>query len=224
MTRGSIGVLGGTFNPIHVGHLRMAETLRDLFVFDRFVFIPSAIPPHKPLERLLPARDRCEMVRLATVDNPRFEVSDLELARSGASYSVQTIEALREAFGEATAIHFTMGDDAFAEIETWKDWRRIFTLADLIVVSRPGSGKSFREQLLPVEAREAFCYSPEDDSYRHASGRKVFFRDVGALQVSSTAIREMVRAGRSIRYLVPDAVREYIERHRLYLEPDAGAG
>ncbi len=223
MTRGSIGILGGTFDPIHVGHLRMAEALRDLFALRRFVFIPSAVPPHKPAERLSPTGDRYEMVKLATADNPSFEVSDLELRRGGTSYSVQTLEALREEFGGAADIFFTMGDDAFAEIETWKDWRRIFTLVHLVVVARPGPGKSFPERLLPVEAREAFCYSPDDDSYGHSSGRKVFFRDIGALQVSSTAIREMVRAGRSIRYLVPDAVREYIERHHLYLEPDAGA-
>jgi nicotinate-nucleotide adenylyltransferase len=223
MTRGSIGVLGGTFNPIHVGHLRMAEALRDLFALGRFIFIPSAVPPHKPAERLCAARDRYEMARLATADNPALEVSDLELRRGGTSYSVETLQALREELGEAVDIFFTMGDDAFAEIETWKDWRRIFTLVHLVVVARPGLGPSFPERLLPVEAREAFCYSPDDDSYGHSSGRKVFFRDIGALPVSSTAIRKMVRAGRSIRYLVPDAVREYLERHRLYLEPDSGA-
>lgn len=219
---GRIGVLGGTFNPIHVGHLRMAQTLSEDFSLDPFIFIPSAIPPHKTLEDLCPGEIRLQMVRVATAGNPCFRVSDLELARGGASYSVDTLEALRKEYGGETEIFFAMADEAFAEIETWKDWGRLFSLANLIVVRRPEGSDADPAELLPVEVREAFCYSRADDAYRHVSGKRVYFREVGALRISSTGIRQRVREGRSIRYLVPEGVRELIRQHGLYLNPDTG--
>jgi nicotinate-nucleotide adenylyltransferase len=223
--RGSprIGLLGGTFNPIHLGHLRMAESLCEAFSLRPFVFIPSAIPPHKSQEGLSPGDLRLEMVRIATAGNPALGVSDLELRRGGTSYSVETLESLREEHGAGAELHFAMGDDAFAEIETWKEWPRIFTMTHIIVVARPGAGERAPQDLLPVEARDAFCYSEKEDAFMHSSGKKVFFRDVGALPISSTIIREFVRTGRSIRHLVPEGVREFIQRHGLYLKPDPGA-
>jgi nicotinate-nucleotide adenylyltransferase len=193
--RGSprIGLLGGTFNPIHLGHLRMAESLCEAFS----LFIPSAIPPHKSQEGLSPGDLRLEMVRIATAGNPALGVSDLELRRGGTSYSVETLESLREEHGAGAELHFAMGDDAFAEIETWKEWPRIFTMTHIIVVARPGAGERAPQDLLPVEARDAFCYSEKEDAFMHSSGKKVFFRDVGALPISSTIIREFVRTGRS---------------------------
>jgi nicotinate-nucleotide adenylyltransferase len=201
----------------------MAEALCEAFSLRPFVFIPSAIPPHKPSEGLCPGELRLEMVRSATADNETLGVSDLELRRGGTSYSVETLEVLRKEYGSGSELYFAMGDDAFAEIETWKDWPRIFAMAHIIVVARPGAGERLPQDLLPVEAREAFCYSETEDAYTHTSGNKVYFRDVGALQISSTTIREFVRTGRSIRDLVPETVRELIQRHGLYLKPDPGA-
>jgi len=218
-----IGILGGTFDPIHLGHLRMAECLREIFSLDRFLFIPAAVPPHKPARRITPGEIRLEMLRAATADQPTFEACDLELARGGLSYSVETLETLRGRFGPGADLYFAVGSDQFAEIETWKEWRRIFTLTHLVVVGRPGGGTLAREAALPVEARGSFCYHPEDDSFGHASGMKVFFREVGALPISSTGIRALAGAGRSIRYLVPESVRELIARHGLYRGPEPGA-
>ena len=220
---GRIGVLGGTFNPIHLGHLRIAEALSEDFTLDPFIFIPSAIPPHKTAEDLCPSEVRLQMVRVATAGNPRFRVSELELTRGGASYSVDTLEALRKEHGDEAEIFFAMADEAFAEIDTWKDWVRLFSLANMIVVRRPEGSGADPVELLPVEVREAFCYSREDDAYRHVSGKMLYFREVGALRISSTGIRQMVGEGRSIRYLVPEGVRELIEQHGLYLNPDPGA-
>lgn len=217
-----IGVLGGTFNPIHFGHLRMAEALSESFSLRPFIFIPAAVPPHKSTVGLCSGDQRIEMIRKASADNPLLQVSDMELRRGGTSYSVETIEALLKEYVPPARIFFTMADDSFAEIETWKDWRRIFTLVDLIVVSRPGTPGRDSRELLPVEMQDTFCYSENDDAYLHTSGKRVYFRDFGALQISSTMIRELVRTSRSIRYLVPEGVREFIQQHGLYLKPETG--
>jgi len=136
---------------------------------------------------------------------------------------VETLEALRARFGPEGDVHFAMGGDQFAEIETWKEWRRIFTLAHVVVVARPGESREAPARALPVEMEGSFCYHRADDSFRHESGMKLFFRDVGALPISSTGIRALARAGRSIRYLVPEGVRELVQRHGLYHGPVPGA-
>ena len=218
-----VGILGGTFDPIHLGHLRMAECLREMFSLDRFLFIPAATPPHKPGRKITPGEIRLAMIAAAIADHAAFEASDLELARGGLSYSVETLEVLRERFGPEGYLHFAMGSDQFAEIETWKEWRRIFTLAHVVVVARPGEAPDAPARALPVEVEGSFCYHPADDLFRHESGMQVFFRNVGALPISSTGIRDLARAGRSIRYLVPEGVRELIERHGLYPGPESGA-
>jgi nicotinate-nucleotide adenylyltransferase len=216
-----VGILGGTFDPIHLGHLRMAERLREMFSLDRFLFVPSAIPPHKPRDLLSPAPLRLAMVQAATAGHPAFEPCGVEVDRGGVSYSIETLDALRARFGAGAELYFAMGDDAFAEVETWKDWQRLFQVTNVVVVIR---SRARGERELPVEARDSFCYSPQDDSFRHVSGMRVLFREVGALPISSTEIRALTRAGRSIRYLVPESVREIIERHGLYKAPGPGAG
>jgi len=215
-----VGILGGTFDPIHLGHLRMAECLRESFSLDRFLFIPAATPPHKPGRRITPGEIRLAMIGAAVAEHDAFEACDLELARGGLSYSVETLEVLRERFGPDADLHFVMGSDQFAEIETWKEWRRLFTLAHVIVVARPHDTRVAR--VLPVETEGSFCYDPAADSFRHTSGMNVFFRDVGALPISSTGIRALALAGHSIRYLVPESVRELIARHGLYLGSGPG--
>jgi nicotinate-nucleotide adenylyltransferase len=217
-----VGVLGGTFDPIHLGHLRMAECLRERFSLDRFLFIPAATPPHKPGRRITSGEIRLAMIHAAVADHDAFEACDLELERGGLSYSVETLEALRERFGPGADLHFAMGSDQFAEIETWKEWRRLFTLAHVIVVARPPGATPEPAPVLPVETEGSFCYDPAADSFRHTSGMNVFFRDVGALPISSTGIRALAQAGHSIRYLVPESVRELIARHGLY--PGSGPG
>lgn len=218
-----VGILGGTFDPIHLGHLRMAECLREAFSLDRFLFIPAATPPHKPGQEITTGEIRLALIRAAIADNTAFEACDLELTRGGLSYSVETLEALRRRFGPGADLHFAMGSDQFAEIETWKEWMRIFTLTHLVVVARPGSGMDASARGLPVEAEGSFCYDPADDSFVHASGMRIFFREVGALPISSTGIRALARAGRSIRYLVPEGVLDLIARHGLYTGPEPGA-
>ena len=210
-----IGVYGGTFDPIHVGHLRAAEDARERLALDSVLFIPCGDPPHK-VRRLAPAAHRLAMVRLAIAGNPRFRVSPLEVEREGRSYTVDTLRALRHRVPSQTRLTLLLGIDAFVEIGTWKDYRALFALADIAVWSRPAYRARALRTLLPVAARSEFCYGPNRETLRHQTGNEIHFLTVTALDVSASDIRLRLRRGASIRYLVPAAVERYIARHGLY--------
>ncbi len=210
-----IGILGGTFNPIHLAHLRLAEEAREACALDRVLFIPAAAPPHKNVAEETSFRHRLAMTELATADHPAFAVSDLESRRAGKSYSVHTLEILRrERPGDA--FFFLVGMDSFRDIASWYEYGRLFELTHLVVAARPGSDVDDPLALLPVAIRSDFCYDAAARTLRHRAGTAVFFLSETRLDISSTRIRELVAAGRSIRYLVPAPVEDYIMRHRLY--------
>lgn len=208
-----IGILGGTFNPIHLGHLRSAEEVREAQRLDRVLFIPSASPPHKHQDGLASAQHRLAMVRRAVAGNPFFKVSTIEIERSGHSYSVDTLRALRTRMPRA-AFSFIMGIDAFREIDTWKEYQGIFSLCDLVVTSRPPTEESALVDLLPVAVRAEFCYTASQ--LEHHTGTRIIFQRISDLEISASAIRDRLVAGLSVRYLLPVAVERYITRHRLY--------
>ncbi len=208
-----IGVLGGTFNPIHFGHLRCAEEAREQLDLERVIFVPSATPPHKTHD-VAAAKDRLEMVRLATLDNPKFSVSRVEAARGGPSYLVDTLRLLGGRYpGER--IVFLLGSDALREIDSWKDWRELLTLADFGVFVRPPTVTNHLRGIFPVAARKLFCYQ-SDSVATHESGTQVTLLQQTPLDISSTTIRRACAADESIRYLVPSSVERYIRRHGLY--------
>ncbi len=211
-----IGILGGTFNPIHIGHLIIAEHARESFSLEKVLFVPSAIPPHKDAVSLIDCKDRIEMVRVATDGNPYFEVSDIEIKRGGASYSIETLRELRSIMGDDLEMSFILGWDAFEEITTWKDYRQLFELSNFIVADRVGYAKKPITDILPVETSKSFCYDKDRSVYIHSSYHFVAYLDTPLVDISSTHIREMRRQGRSVRYLVPDGVFEYIMEHGLY--------
>jgi len=211
-----IGIFGGTFNPIHLGHLRSAEEIREMFHLSRVIFVPSSDPPHKKKKAILPGSVRARMVRLAIAKHPYFTLSDLELNRPGKSYSIETVSAFRGLFGEKSSLHFIVGLDAFLEIETWMKYSALFELCHFIIMTRPGFGKNFSREHLPIELAEAFCYDSQKNIYTHSSGYRLFPREITALDISSTQIRNLVRKGRSIKYLVPAAVEEFIRKSKLY--------
>ncbi len=215
-----IGILGGTFNPIHYAHLHSAEEVCETQALDRVLFIPSASPPHKEGTHLASAEHRLAMVRLAVAGNRRFRASAIELERSGRSYSVDTLRSLKESRPRA---HFTfiIGLDAFSEIGTWKEYQTLFGLCDIVVTSRPKYEVRHLRSLLPVAARRDFCYSPDTTTLVHRSGHRVRFQRIRDLDISATDLRERIQAGLSIRYLVPEAVVRYIARHQLYLRRPA---
>jgi nicotinate-nucleotide adenylyltransferase len=190
-----IGILGGTFDPIHGGHLLIAEGVREKFALDEVLFIPAARPPHKLKDEVTGAVHRHKMALLATQDNSHFSVSDLEMNRPGKSYTIETVRELQEKY-EGAEIYFIVGLDSALEIFTWKDPEKLLGLCRFISVQRP-----FSRELEKL-----------DKKYRE----RIEVVKVPTLPISSTEIRERVREGRSIKYLVPDSVEKYIYKNRLY--------
>jgi nicotinate-nucleotide adenylyltransferase len=213
-----IGILGGTFDPIHVAHLRVAEELREVQRLDQVRLVPSAVPPHKR-GTVAPAAHRLRMVERAVAGQPGLRAWDVELARPGPSYSVDTLRALRAEVGVARRIVFALGWDAFSEFHTWREHATIFALCDVVVVTRPPHPTQLRLDDFPVAARDAFHYDRVSAGFRHVSGHAVTLQPVTALDISATDIRARLRTRRSIRFLVPEPVRRYIDDHRLYVAP-----
>ncbi len=211
-----IGIFGGTFNPIHLGHLRAAEEIRERFDLETVIFIPAAVPPHKGVEGGIPGEHRMEMVRLAISNNPHFSLSDIELKRPGKSYSISTIQFFRQQYGSDSEMFFILGMDAFLEIGTWKSFQELFSLCHFVVMTRPGFDKPFSVTILPPEIVSAFVYDEGGGRLIHRSGYSIYLQGITFLDISSTKIREEVSKGKPIRYLLPPEVERYIRQHRFY--------
>jgi nicotinate-nucleotide adenylyltransferase len=206
-----IGLYGGTFDPVHVAHLRTAEEVREALRLDRVELVLSATPPHKAAGAQASVEDRRRMLELALADNPLLTVNLCEVEREGPSYAIDTIRSVR-ARASGTPLTFILGADAFADIATWKDYADLFTLCDFCVISRPGT----RAEEFPIAVADAFCYEPNRGVHLHRSGTTLRFLPVTALMISASDIRQRCATGRSIRYLVPGAVADHIAAHGLY--------
>jgi nicotinate-nucleotide adenylyltransferase len=204
-----VGLFGGTFNPIHLAHLRAAEEVRETLCLDRIVFVPAKAPPHKVPDTVSDAKRRLRLVRAAIADNPLFEVSEIELRREGPSYSVDTLREILEGPNPPARLWFIVGADAFVEMDTWKSAREIFRLTDIAVMGRPPWGAC-----PPPPPAFAGDFEPLATGYRHLSGREIRFIPVTPLDISSTLIRQALADGRSVRYLVPEGVRALIEERQ----------
>ncbi|AFM27360.1 nicotinate-nucleotide adenylyltransferase [Desulfomonile tiedjei] len=212
-----VGILGGTFNPPHLGHLRLAEEVAELHELSRILFMPSLIPPHKYHPEIASPEHRLEMTRLACLGNDRLEVSDLEIRLKGPSYTINTLKALKE---QNLETFFIMGTDSLKEISTWKDYQQLFELSHFLVVKRPGTDFFSAWRETPESFRNKFTLSGE--CFVHESSGILVHSTVEGLNVSSTTIRNLLKQGKSIRYLVPESVRSYILEHRLYESPKIG--
>jgi nicotinate-nucleotide adenylyltransferase len=212
----NLGVFGGTFNPVHVAHLRVAEEVREALGLARVLWVPSADPPHKP-NPTVSAAHRLEMVRLATATNPSFEALGVELERAGPSYSVDTLRELGEQYPEAR-FWFLLGADALEEIHTWYQPEGLFERTHIAVLPRPGTPPKPLAERLGGELASEFRTAP--NGLEHPSGHVIREVPVSPLDVSASDIRRRIARGASIRYLVPDAVIDYIAKHRLYEEKD----
>ena len=198
--RGATGIFGGTFDPIHLAHLAVAEAARDTFGLRRVLFVPAAQPPHKPGRDISPVEHRLAMVESAVAGNPAFEVSRIEVDRAGPSYTVDTLAALCEADpGDHLAL--ILSAESYSELSTWHEPRRILELADLIVAPRVGYADAD-----PDLVSRRFPEAPA----------AIAFMDGPQIRLSASEIRQRAADGRSVRYLVPDAVAAYIGDHGLY--------
>ncbi len=212
-----IGILGGTFNPIHNGHLHIAQEVCAVCALDQIWFMPARQPPHKEVAEEVPFADRLAMVELAIEPFAQFLASDLEGQRGGPSFSVQTVEELRRLY-PGDEFTFIMGLDSFAEIGLWKSYPRLFELCHIAVAARPGFSGDLR-QLLPVAVADRFCYDAVASELRGKSGFSVRLVRQTAADISSTRLRSLIAAGESTAGLLPAAVARYIAQHRLYLDP-----
>ncbi|MEI6306263.1 MAG: nicotinate-nucleotide adenylyltransferase [Deltaproteobacteria bacterium] len=210
-----IGLMGGTFNPIHLAHLRIAEEAKEACGLDRVLFIPAADPPHKPLAGEVPFSRRCEMVSLAIADNPAFELSDIEGLRNGKSYSIDTIAHFRREHPD-DLLFFIIGGDSFLEIGQWHRFAEIFRSCSLIVVERPQCLVPEPLAAVPAGIKGEFSYEAESHKLLHQSGEQVHFLRGCLLDISSSEIRRLASTGRSITYLVPSVVDQYIKEQRIY--------
>jgi nicotinate-nucleotide adenylyltransferase len=203
-----IGLFGGSFDPVHMGHLRIAEEVREHFFLETIYFVPAWLQPLKGLAAAAGADDRTRMIEMATRDNQHFRTSRVEIRRQGISYTIDTVKLFARKFDE---IYFLVGLDAFADIGLWKGFQELFSHANFIVMVRPGRifeglPESLKEQVRIVDGT----------TWEHASGKRIFLHHITQLDISSTGIRELLRSRRSVKYLVPRAVEHYIKKKGLY--------
>jgi nicotinate-nucleotide adenylyltransferase len=213
-----LGIFGGTFDPIHWGHLRSAEEVRETFQLDRVYFVPSRMPPHRETTPVASPDERLDMVRLAIEANPAFRASDLEIKRAGKSYSIDTVRHFVDSMSKRDSCYLILGYDAFDLFSSWKDWGEILGLCHVIVTSRPGAGDCLTFEEIPVAVRQAFCYHAGVGGFVNEVGKSILFARLTGLAVSASQIRKLRREERSIRYLVPRRIQSYIESRGLYQE------
>lgn len=216
-----IGLLGGTFNPIHTGHLYIAEAVQEKLHLDRILFIPSGNPPHKKEEEIPPAKHRLEMTRLALLGRPGFELCDIEVRRPGKSYSVETVSELQRRYPN-DRLFFIIGTDAFFDLPAWKEPERLLSLCDFVVVARPGHPFSQLPNLGPLRGidpaplRELDRRKEEMVTLPIASRSAIHFISIPPSPISASQIRKELAAGKKMKNLLPEPVASYIIKNKLY--------
>ena len=201
-----VGIMGGTFNPIHFGHLVTAEEALKQFCLDKVIFIPTGNPPHKTSGILAGPEDRYLMTVIATASNPDFFVSRIEIDRKKTSYTIDTLKELKNIFRDSADLYFITGADAILEILSWKEPREIMQYCSFIAATRPGYDIKKIEEL-----------KSKLDSFRiNSDGAQIYLMEIPALAISSTDIRNRIKSKRSIKYLLPESVSNYLLKHGLY--------
>ncbi len=186
-----IGVLGGTFNPIHVGHLAIAQMAQDKMCLDKVIFVPANLPPHKQTDDIVSSQDRYHMVKLAIQKNPHFDISDFEIKRQGKSYTIDTMHYFRQKFPRQTKLFFIIGGDMLSQLKNWKYIKDILKISHFIAVNRPGRFK----KNTPIEYHSVV---------------------MPGIDISSSYVRQRIAQGKTVKYFVPESVIAYIRRHKLY--------
>lgn len=220
--RKRIAIYGGTFDPVHLGHLEVAKRVSELFEIDELLFVPAQVAPHKLTRPVTPAIHRYAMLVLATREEPRLSVSTFELEAPDRRYTVDTLEHFKSEFGESADLFFVMGADSWAEITTWREWERLLALVNHIVVTRPGYevnvdlvNASVRERIVDLRGSRQI-----PKVVRETAAEKIFITDAVMLEYSATEIRRALSADdwNDLARLVPPSVADYIRKYELYRE------
>jgi len=214
LTPAAIGILGGTFDPIHFGHLRLAQEVAQTLALHQIRFVPACAPPHRAAPQTA-AQQRVAMVRLAIAGNPLFVLDDREIHRAGPSYTVDTLAAIRAEVGAACALTLIMGADAFIAFHTWYRWREILNIAHIAVAQRPGATLCDIKDAALAQVFGERCVH-DTQPFTHSPAGMIAVVPIPLLDISATAIRAAITAGRSVRYLTPDAVIGYINDQQLF--------
>lgn len=219
-----IGLFGGTFNPIHLGHLAVAEEVRAGFGLEKIAFIPAAIPPHKGIDGLADAKDRYSMIVDAISSNKSFIASDVEIHRKGPSYTIDTVIYFKNKTIGDTDCYLIVGLDAFLEIDTWRTYQEFFNLIPFIVMTRPPEDaqqpvdtKIVLENYINTHVDQKYYFSSLQSCFNHPAKQSIFLFNVTPIDISSTGIRNRIKQGLSINHLVPDAVEMNIQKKGLYV-------
>ena len=219
-----IGLFGGTFNPVHLGHLRAAVEVRQGFELDEIFLVPAALPPHKVPGDVAASVDRLNMLNLALGSDAGLKVSNVELNRSGPSYTIDTVQHFKQTLPAESRLFLIMGLDAFLEIDTWKSYRELLMQIPLIVINRPNAGDrtsgvpwKVMDDYISAKLSADYSYSASRSAYLASGQQPIYVFEVTALDISSTRIRRAISKDRSINYLVPPKVAEYIRTKGIYL-------
>jgi len=220
---GKVGIYGGTFNPVHVAHLILAEEMRERFGLSRVLFVPSGAPPHKR-GRFPSGVERLEMVRRAVAGNSAFSAVDIEVKRPGLSFTIETLRELRRRFPDGTEFFFLIGMDAFTEITTWHRAEELLEWTHFVIFPRPGFPLEDPGRYTPRAWKSAPPVRPRRGVRRFPvrGKRSLFLAETPSLPVSASEIRRRIREGRSVTYLVPAAVEAYIRKNGLYTTRNKG--
>ena len=212
-----LGLLGGTFDPVHLGHLRAAEEVRRLFALAWVEFLPAGTPPHKTDRPTTEVSHRLAMLQEALRGQPHFRLSEAEACRHGLSYLVDTLKEYRRHCPAPSPLFFIMGMDSFREIATWHNFPELFSLSHFVVLSRPGYPRpELAEAVGPELAGRFTAYAGPPDYLEHPSGHRVYFQETLFLEISSSQVRSLIRQGRDASHLVPAGVLAYIREKNLY--------
>lgn len=219
-----IGLFGGTFNPIHLGHIQVALKVNQMFSLDKILFIPSALPPHKKPGDIVDVKDRLEMIHQALIPYPGFEISDVELKRPGPSYTIDTVRHFKRIIDKKSTLYLLLGLDAFLDIDTWKSYADLFLLIPFIVIMRKDERKNGKvggiktiEGHLESKVSDGYEYSASRSRFSHEEKQPVFVFNTSPIDISSTDIRRLIHKGDSIKQMVPEVVEDFIKRKGLYL-------
>jgi len=214
-----IGLFGGSFNPVHIGHLRAAEEIKELLLLDKIIFIPTATHPLKKSKNVPDGKKRYQMLKLAVRDNPDFEVSDAELKRGGPSYTIDTLKYFSKMY-KRKELYFIIGSENLSNIDKWKEYQELFIYSNFVVIKRPGKRFSKDKSMLPAKLKSMFDFkesSKDITIYEQKKSKKLIFLNIRGIRISSTRVRKLIKDKKSVRYFIPNGLYNYILKNNIYI-------